>query len=76
MDIDDIIKKFKHKELRKFIPTLMEKPYNYVVEKGKTSGSAITIWGVKPKADEGTYCYYEDESERDLDYALLRVLLA
>lgn len=75
MDIDEIIKKFKNKELKKEIPILLEAPKNFVFEKSNTSGSAITIWKIRPKEDNGTYCYYENENERDLDYALLKCLL-
>ena len=75
-DINEIAKKFKHTELRKEMKNILDNPSNFNAEKLDTSGNAIGIWSKIPLADNGTYCYYDNSDDRDLDYALLKVLLA
>jgi hypothetical protein len=75
-NIKEILSKFKHKELRKALPKILESPTNFDINKSDTSGNAIGVWSKVPLDDRGTYCYYENENDRDLDYAFLMTLLS
>ena len=65
-NIKEIVTRFKHKELRRVLPKMLEDPTNFDIIKSDTSGNAIGVWSKIPLEDRGTYCYYDNENDRDM----------
>ena len=68
---EDIKKEFKNSQIHKVVDMICEDAENFEYSKGKASGYSINVWRIEPIEDEGSFLYYDNESDRDADYDLL-----
>jgi hypothetical protein len=70
MDVVEIKKQFKNKEIHKVLDIVLGDVDNFEFEKGTVSGFSINVWRIQPVEDEGSFLYYDDEASRDHDWDL------